>query len=241
MSFRKLGAAAIRAAAVTAVILCASGPQAGFAQTLPSTSSPDVQGILNAISGQSTGATQTAPAQQVPAAPTMPTQSTLTPAAQPVAPAAPQAPSQLELLFSQRAGRTLKQVGYDAFGVGIPVSTSQIGALQDTYVLGVGDQINVVMRGHENVAYTVNVDRDGRIILPELPPIAAAGRTFGEVRSDISQRVARLMIGTQAFVSIGTVRQIAVLVTGQVASPGVRTLTGLNTPVDAILLSGGIL
>jgi len=241
MSFRKFWVAAMRAAAVAGLVCCAAGHDAVNAQTTsPTGTTPDVQSILNAISGQSAAPTVTPPAQQIPPASAQPSQTTIAPAA-PAPPPTQQPPSQVEQLFSQRAGRTLTQYGYDQFGVGSPVPVTQIGALQDSYVLGVGDQINVVLRGHETVAYTATVDRDGRIILPELPPITGAGRTFGEVRADIAQRVARLMINTQAFVSIGTVRQVAVLVTGQVASPGVRTLTGLNTPIDAILLSGGIL
>jgi polysaccharide export outer membrane protein len=239
MLVRKLRAAAWRTALVTALAFCALGPVAD-AQT--TTTSPEIQGILNAISGQpsTTIPGQTSATSQVPPAPAMPTQTTLPPATPPGQPATPPPPSHLEQLFSQRAGRTLTQYGYDTFGVGSSVPSTQVGGLQDSYILGVGDQLNVVLRGHENVAYTVIVDRDGRIILPELPPITAAGRTLGEVRIDIAQRISRLQIGTQSFVSVGTVRQVAVLVTGEVAAPGVRTLTGLNTPVDAILLSGGI-
>lgn len=211
--------------------------------------SSDVQSILNAISGQPNSSpaasqvTSSSTQGQVPPAPAMPQQNSLPPTSVPAAAGASalsQQPSQLEQLFSARAGRQLTQFGYETFGIGASVPVTQIGALQDTYVLGVGDQLNVILRGHENVAYTVTVDREGRVILPDLPPITAAGRTFGEVRGEISQRIAKAQIGTQAFVSIGTVRQVAVLVTGEVASPGLRTLTGLNTPVDAILMSGGI-
>jgi protein involved in polysaccharide export with SLBB domain len=242
MLLRKFGAAKAYAAALVAFVTLA-GASGSVAQT-----STDVQSILNAISGQQGSTSTTLPASQVPSA-AMPSQTTISPAIQPssstvqatqAATPLPQQPSRLEQLYSQRAGRTLTQFGYDTFGVGASVPVTQIGALQDSYVLGVGDQLNVVLRGHENVAYTASVDREGRIILPDLPPINAAGRTFGEVRTEIAQRIARAQIGTQAFVSIGTVRQVAVLVTGEVAAPGLRTLTGLNTPVDAILLSGGI-
>jgi len=34
--------------------------------------------------------------------------------------------------------------------------------------------------------------------------------------------------------------RFSVLVSGEVNAPGVRTLSGLNTPIDAILLSGGV-
>ncbi|MFL6690113.1 MAG: SLBB domain-containing protein [Alphaproteobacteria bacterium] len=243
MLLRKLGAAKAYAAAIVAFVTLASA-SASIAQT-----STDVQSILNAISGQPGSTSTTSSASQIPSSAAMPIQTTIAPTTQPSPSAAqpsqaatplPQQPSRLEQLYSQRAGRTLTQFGYDTFGVGASVPVTQVGALQDSYVLGVGDQLNVVLRGHANVAYTASVDREGRIILPDLPPINAAGRSFGEVRTEISQRIAKAQIGTQAFVSIGTVRQVAVLVTGEVAAPGLRTLTGLNTPVDAILLSGGI-
>src|SRR5262249_25116548 len=137
-------------------------------------------------------------------------------------------------------GRTLKQFGYDMFGVGMPVPSQQIGGVQDTYILGPGDVIDVILRGHEISEYRVTVDRDGRVILPNLEPIAAAGRTFGQVRDEISQRIATAFINTRAYISLASVRQISVLVTGEVNIPGVRTLSGLNTPLDALLLSGGV-
>lgn len=230
MTAKKLCTAAARVVLVAAFAIVGS-------LTSSAQNSPDVQSILNAIGGQNS--TPSLPAsQQVPTTSAM-SQTTLTPTAA-TSSAAQQGQSHLEVQFSQRAGRPLTQFGYDTFGVGSSVSVTQVGALQDSYILGSGDQINVVLRGHENAAYTATVDREGRIILPELEPVVAAGRTFGEVREDLLQRIARTMIGTKAYISIGTVRQVAVLVSGEVMSPGLRTLTGLNTAIDAILLSGGI-
>jgi protein involved in polysaccharide export with SLBB domain len=154
--------------------------------------------------------------------------------------AASNATSGLETQFSQRAGVPLKQFGYDVFGTSGTVIASQIGAAQDSYLLGVGDQVQVIMVGHESATYTVTIDRDGRIILLNLPPIAAAGRTLGEVRAELSARIAAQFLGTKSFISLTTVRQISVLVTGEVNQPGLRTLTALNTALDALMLSGGI-
>ncbi|HEY4260523.1 MAG TPA: SLBB domain-containing protein, partial [Schlesneria sp.] len=41
-------------------------------------------------------------------------------------------------------------------------------------------------------------------------------------------------------VSVGQLRQVSVVVSGEVNNPGVRVVTGLSTPLDAILLSGGV-
>jgi protein involved in polysaccharide export with SLBB domain len=121
-----------------------------------------------------------------------------------------------------------------------PVTSSQLGAVQDNYVLGQGDELNVVLRGQDEQSYREQVNRDGQVILPRLAPIPAAGRTLGEFRTDLERQVARTYISTNVFVSLGNVRQISVLVTGEVRAPGLRTLSALASPLDALLISGGI-
>jgi len=148
--------------------------------------------------------------------------------------------SRLEQILSQRAGVRLQQFGYDQLGNGRAVSLPQVGAVQDNYVLGPGDEIVVSLRGQENSEYRVSVDRDGRVVIPRLSPVPAGGRTFGQFREDFQSAIRRAYVSTEAFVSVGRLRQISVLVSGEVGSPGVRTLTGLSTPVDAVLVSGGI-
>jgi polysaccharide export outer membrane protein len=161
---------------------------------------------------------------------------------QPVIPErTPTAPSsRLEALYSTRAGRPLTQFGYDILGVPSPVSVVQAGSVQDNYVLGEGDEIVVILRGQENITYRQRVNRNGQIILPKLNPIQASGRSFGNLRENLEEQVARAYISTNAFISLGEVRQISVLITGEVRAPGLRVLNALATPLDAILLSGGI-
>src|SRR4029079_12572678 len=124
-------------------------------------------------------------------------------------------PSRLERLYSDRAGRPLTQFGYDILGVPTSFTSSQLGAPQDNYILGQGDQIVVVLRGQEDQTYRETVNRDGQIILPRLNPIPAAGRTLGEFRADVERQVAQSYISTQAFISLANIRQISVLVTGE--------------------------
>ncbi len=155
-----------------------------------------------------------------------------------MAPIAP--PSRLEALYSSRAGRSLKQFGYDILGVPTAVSAAQIAGVQDNYVLGEGDEIIVDLRGQENATYRQTVNRNGQITLPKLNPILAAGRTFSDFRADLERQVSQAYISSSAFASVGQIRQISVLVAGEVRAPGARILSGLATPLDAILLSGGI-
>ncbi|HEX4160440.1 MAG TPA: SLBB domain-containing protein [Rhizomicrobium sp.] len=208
------------------------------AQTI---SNSAVQSVLQSLGSTATnGTTGVSP----PPAP-ITVQPSVSPSTQTLSPALPpttmQLPSStLELVFSQRAGQPLQQFGYDIFGVGTPVTVSQIGNVQDRYILGPGDQLTIVCRGHDNNTYVVPVDRDGRIIVPGYEPVQAAGRTFAQVRHDLQAVIAKDALSTQAYVSLAQTRQISVLVSGEVNAPGLRTLSGLNTPIDAILLSGGI-
>jgi polysaccharide biosynthesis/export protein len=153
----------------------------------------------------------------------------------------PQLPtSRLEQILSNRAGTKLTQFGYDQMGSGRSVTLPQMGAVQDDYILGPGDEVVVSLRGQENSEYRVTVDRDGRIVLPRLNPVSASGRTLQAFRQELVAAIHRAYVSTEGFVSVGKLRQISVLVSGEVGSPGVRTLTGLSTAVDAILISGGI-
>ena len=159
---------------------------------------------------------------------------------QPVGEQAPAPPSVLEALYSRRAGRTLTQVGYETLGSAAAVSVVQNGALQDGYILGVGDELLFELRGQENSSYRERVDKSGSIVLPKLNPIPAAGRTLAEFRQSLAAEVSRAYVSTTAFVSLGEVHQVSVLVTGFVRTPGMRIVSALASPIDALLLSGGI-
>jgi polysaccharide biosynthesis/export protein len=192
-------------------------------QSLPPDQQQKLQQMLQSQGGQTT------PQQQQPVV--------LTPAAPP---AARLAQSQLEKIISGRAGTMLQQFGYDQVGIGSSVSVSQTGAVQDNYVLGPGDEIDVTLRGQENSQYSTTVDRNGQVILPRLSPIPAAGQTLGEFRRAVQDAVHRAYVSTEATVTVGQLRQVTVTVAGEVSNPGVRILTASSTPLDAILLSGGV-
>lgn len=160
---------------------------------------------------------------------------------EPTAPSNPKLPqSRLEQIMSQRAGVKLSQFGYEQLGIGRSVNLPQVGGVQDDYVLGPGDEIVVTMRGQDNSEHRVEVDRDGNVALPRISPIPAAGRRFGEFRAQLLASIHNAYLATEAYVAIGRLRQINVMVAGEVGSPGVRILTGLSSPLDAILVSGGI-
>lgn len=149
-------------------------------------------------------------------------------------------PAPIEEIYSRRAGEPLRLVGYEFFGQGAPVRLRQTGAVQDSYILGIGDEVIVTLRGQVNRTESVRVNREGQIILQDLRPVAAAGRPFRDLRAEIEALAAQSFLGTNVFVSVGTVRQISVAVNGEVRQPGIHVMNGLSTVIDAIAAAGGI-
>ncbi|MCA3304148.1 MAG: SLBB domain-containing protein [Roseomonas sp.] len=172
--------------------------------------------------------------------------------AQPAAPAAaaPQgaAPSSrpapilssIEAFFTERLEQTeLRQFGYDTFRGGAAPQPS-FGALPGSYIMGPGDEVVVALRGRARQTLSVRIGRDGMLLLPELPPIPAAGRSLADLRADMEARAARELGGSEVFLSIGAIRQISVFVGGEVMRPGFQTLTALASVLDALAAAEGV-
>lgn len=150
-------------------------------------------------------------------------------------------PSPLERQYSQRGGKRLEQFGYDLRNERRQTTNSLLnGAVPDDYILGIGDELVVTLRGQVNSTTSVRVDREGRIVLPNMVPVAAAGRRFGEFRDELTAQAQTAFIQTNVFVSVGSVRSIGVLVTGEVHAPGRYTLTSFSSLVDALSQADGI-
>lgn len=149
--------------------------------------------------------------------------------------------SHTEVFYAARLEAPLRQFGYDTFRempmTGAPPA---LGVLPDSYVLGRDDEVMVAIRGRTRQTVTLRVNRDGTLLLPDLLPFPAAGRSLGEVRADIMARVAQELGGSEAYVSIGQVRQIGVFVAGEVARPGMQALPALASALDALALAGGV-
>ncbi len=148
--------------------------------------------------------------------------------------------SRLERDYCTRAQETLLQFGYELFDGEFELEELTTGAISEDYILGISDELIITFLGQETGTQSVLVDREGRVVLGNMPPIAAAGRTFGEFRRELEARTATALLGTDVFVSVGSVRLISVIVVGEVGSPGLHQLTGLSTIIDAIGFAGGV-
>ncbi|MBX2833578.1 MAG: SLBB domain-containing protein [Micavibrio sp.] len=159
--------------------------------------------------------------------------------------------SPLERMYESRIIDNLDQFGYEMFGVpddnlrhtldvlAQKSPSMPSGAVQDDFVLGIGDELSVVFTGQRTDRSQYTIDSNGMIVIDDLPPIPAAGRSIGQVRISLEAAAAQLY-NTEVSLSLASVRQIGVLVVGHVKKPGRRTLTVFHTVLDALMDSGGI-
>jgi polysaccharide export outer membrane protein len=141
----------------------------------------------------------------------------------------------------QRLRDELGQFGYDIFSrapstfapvEGIPVPAD--------YRIGPGDNIVVQLFGKRNVEYNLVVTRDGKILIPEFGPVAVGGLTFDDAETLIMSGFEQRVIGARAVVTMGKLRTIQIRVAGDVRQPGIYTIGGLSSLIDALLTTGGV-
>ncbi len=150
-------------------------------------------------------------------------------------------PSAIEREYRTRLeDDTLRQFGYELFKAASTASGPLTGQVNDHYIVGVGDDLVVNFQGATNESNVVRVNREGQVIVGALPPIQAAGRSLGQVRGEIELATRSTLLGTNVFVSVGSVRAITVFVGGEVNRPGQYQLTSLSDVATALARSGGV-
>lgn len=150
-------------------------------------------------------------------------------------------PSPLEIDFSARAGVELEQFGYELFkAYKTRRVATNVGGAPDDYKLGIGDSVIVTFRGQLSKTGPTTIDSEGRLVLKDLPPVIAAGRTFGELRDELESLTEETLLGSEVYISLGKVRRMSVLVVGEVKNPGLQAVPAYSTILDAIALAGGI-
>ena len=137
--------------------------------------------------------------------------------------------------------KDLKPFGYDLFAnVPSTFAASTNIPVSPDYLLGPGDELQILFYGKLNQSFSLRINRDGMVDFPELGPLVLAGLSFGEAKEMLKSRVAAQVIGTQVNISMGTLRTMQVFVLGEAYKPGAYTLSSLSTITHALMSAGGV-
>lgn len=109
-----------------------------------------------------------------------------------------------------------------------------------SYILDVGDVLNVQLIGQNDYDQEFPVYGDGAINLPDIGKITVAGLSLNESSALIKSKVKSVIIGAEAFISISKIRDVNILVTGNTENPGIYTLNGNSNILHALSASGGV-
>ncbi|MBL4800984.1 MAG: SLBB domain-containing protein [Emcibacter sp.] len=149
-------------------------------------------------------------------------------------------PSRLEEDFQKRLETEITQYGYSIFDNIPNYDNVMTGSISDNYKLGIGDELIITFMGAQSDSFSVKVDLEGRVIIPEIRPISVIGMGYGEFKTILKKHVEESIIGTDVYVSLASVRMISVFVVGEVGRPGVIQTSSLANPLAVLMNAGGV-
>jgi len=108
------------------------------------------------------------------------------------------------------------------------------------YVIGADDVLAIIFWREQDLSSEVAVRPDGKISLPLLNEIQAAGLTPEQLRGTLTQAANRFVEDPAVTVVVKAINSRKVFITGQVGKPGPYPLSGATTVLQLIATSGGV-
>ena len=109
----------------------------------------------------------------------------------------------------------------------------------DSFVIGNDDVLAINVWKEPDLSRSIPVRSDGRISLPLVGEVQAAGQTPLKLEADIASRLRNYVSEPDVTVMVQQINSQRFNVLGQVARPGSYAITNSPTILDAIALAGG--
>ena len=122
-----------------------------------------------------------------------------------------------------------------------PIALPAGAVVPADYVIGPEDILTIVFWREKDLSSEVVVRPDGRISLPVLQDINAAGLTPEQLRDSLTKTAERFVEDPNVTVVVKQINSRRVFITGMVARPGPYNITAPMTVVQLIAFSGGLL
>jgi polysaccharide export outer membrane protein len=122
-----------------------------------------------------------------------------------------------------------------------PLQTAQpdIAADSDSYVIGPEDVIHIYVWKEESLTKTVPVRMDGKISLPLVDDIQAAGFTPLQLKGVLLEKLKAYIANPTISVTVLEANSFKVYVSGEVRQPGVQRIRTEITLVKLMAMAGG--
>lgn len=120
------------------------------------------------------------------------------------------------------------------------LSFSTVWSQEDEYRVQVGDLIKIMLPGEESLEEPINVDRQGRIQLPEVGLIPVSGLTETEMSDRVTERLQSIYRDLNDLQIYVHKRQMLISVQGYVNQPGEFTIPNGGSIQTALYSAGGM-
>lgn len=111
--------------------------------------------------------------------------------------------------------------------------------LPPQYQVGPEDVLEILVWRNEHLSVTVTVRPDGKISMPLLGDIQAAGQTPAQIQQQITERLREFIQNPRVAIIVREVNSRAFYILGEIAQPGKYPLNTEITILQAIALAGG--
>lgn len=116
---------------------------------------------------------------------------------------------------------------------------AEIPADSDSYVIGSEDVLYIHVWKDETLSKTVSVREDGKISIPLIDEIKAAGLTPLQLKEKLTEKLKEYLDVPTVTVIVMEANSFKVYVSGQVKSPGVLRLRSETSLAQALSMVGG--
>jgi len=113
--------------------------------------------------------------------------------------------------------------------------------LDEDYVIGPEDVLEIQVWGNQDLNKTVFVRPDGRLSVPLMGEVAVAGKTVQQLQDHLSAVYANMVKGAVVTVIVKEIRSRPVYFIGGFRNPGAMQLTRDLTLLQAISVVGGVM
>jgi len=120
-----------------------------------------------------------------------------------------------------------------------PAAPSATKPHDDSFVIGNDDRLTINVWNEPEISRSLPVRSDGRISLPLVGEVQAAGRTPLQLEQDIADKLQAYITKPVVTVIVEQINSEKFNILGQVAKPGTYQLTSPTTVLDAIAAAGG--
>jgi polysaccharide export outer membrane protein len=114
------------------------------------------------------------------------------------------------------------------------------GKAHDTrFIIGNDDLLSINVWKEPDISRSIPVRSDGRISLPLVGEVQAAGRTPLQLEQDIANKLRNFIAAPEVTVMVQEIHSQKFNILGQVAKPGSYSLDLATTVLDALAAAGG--